>query len=465
MKRLNRATHGRPAAPVRIIHLGLGNFTRAHQAWYTEHCRDADQWGIAAFTGRRPTAAELLAPQDGLYTLVTKGADMDTFEVISSLSAVHPASDTSALLGYFAAPATAIVTSTVTEAGYRRRADGSLDVDATDVAADVADLRDQLAKEGASVESLSSCALASTPVRVAAGVLVRREADAGPLTVLPCDNLCDNGSAFRRVVLDALTQVAPDALDWVEANVSWASSMVDRITPATTDDDVAAVSALGYQDSSPVPTEPFAEWVISGDFPAGHPDWAGAGVTFVDDVAPYEERKLWMLNGAHSLLAYAGSALGCRTVAEAIVQPTLREWVEQWWQDAGACVSVPWEAYRQSLLERFTNPRVRHLLAQIAADGSVKIPVRCLPVLRARLAQGATPAGAVRLLAAWIAHLRGVGAPVKDVAAEQVTALVGGTVAEDVSSVLHFLAPDVAGEDRVVSLVVAACEEILQKAR
>ena len=140
-ERLNRRHHGRPAAPVRIVHLGVGNFTRAHQAWYTEHAPDAGEWGIAAFTGRRPDTAEALTPQDGLYTLITRHADGDAFEIIGSLSAVHPATDTAAFLDYLRSPQTAILTSTVTEAGYVRGPDGHLAVGDPDVASDVETLR------------------------------------------------------------------------------------------------------------------------------------------------------------------------------------------------------------------------------------------------------------------------------------------------------------------------------------
>ncbi len=454
--RLSRATHGRPAAPVRIVHLGLGNFTRAHQAWYTEHAPDAETWGIAAFTGRRPTMAELLAPQDGLYTLLTKGPDGASAEVIASISEVHPATDLPTLLRLLASPEVAVLTTTVTEAGYHLDADGGLDQSGV-VGADLEAVRGA----AGDVAALGGLELQTVPVRVAAGLLARRAAGAGAMTVLPCDNLPDNGPTFQRVVLDAARAIDDSLPAWIEEEVSFATCMVDRITPGTSDADREAVRAEGWDDAAPVPTEPFTEWVIAGEFPAGRPRWEDAGAQFVDDVRPYEQRKLWMLNGAHSLLAYAGTILGCETVGDAMASPRARRLVEQWWAEAGPGLEVPWEAYAAALAERFENPGIRHLLAQIAADGSQKLPVRIGPTLRRCRAEGELPVGAATAVAAWMLHLRGHGAPVRDAAEEQVRALVGGTVAEDARRVLGHVAPELAGDDALVAAVVEAAEGLL----
>ena len=461
MTTLTRADFGRPAAPVRMVHLGLGNFTRAHQAWYTEHASDAAEWGIAAFTGRRPTMSELLSPQDGLYTLITQGADGDRFEVISSVVHVHPASDFRALMGYFASPDLAVVTSTVTEAGYYRLPDGSLDVADDAVAADLAALKDLVEGGPVSVEDVSALEISTPPARILAGLLARRAAGSGAMTVLPCDNLPDNGSAFGKVVRDAADAVDPTLLEWMDANVAWATCMVDRITPATTDAEIRLVSETqGYLDNSPVPTEPFSEWVISGEFPAGRPDWESAGAQIVDDVEPYEQRKLWLLNGSHSLMAYAGPILGCETVAEGIAHPVLREWVLQWWHEAGPGLQVPWEDYAKALQDRYENPSIRHLLAQIAADGSLKLPVRIAPTLRAWRGRGDMPVAAVKAVAAWLLHLRGLGAPVKDVQANVVLELGTGGLPEAAAKVVGFVAPDLADDRELIDAVLAAAEDL-----
>lgn len=453
---LTREKFGRKAAPVKILHVGLGNFTRAHQAWYTEHAEDADEWGIAAFTGRRPLMADLLTPQDGLYTLITKEASGNAFEVISSVVAVHPASDFQSFISYFASPELAIVTTTVTEVGYCRRPDGSLDVEDDAVAADLETLRNTEAQDLGSVE------LSTAPAKVLAGLLARREAGAGALTILPCDNLPDNGFAFHKVVADAAREVDASLIEWMDENVVWATCMVDRITPATSDEDRAeAEQVQGYTDASPVPTEPFSEWVISGQFPAGRPNWESAGAQIVDDVEPYEQRKLWMLNGSHSLMAYAAPILGHETVADAIADPVVRGWVQSWWEEAGSGLSVEWEDYAKALLERYENPNIRHLLAQIAHDGSQKIPVRIAPTLINQRKQGLMPSSAVKAVAAWMLHLLGNGAPVVDKNAEKVSSKLGSDMVENATAVLDYVAPELNGDSELVNAITAAVEEIL----
>jgi len=432
---------GRPAPPVRLVHLGLGNFFRAHQAWYTD--RAGGDWGIAAFSGRRAELAEALNAQDGLYTLVTRAGDGDRFDVIGSLARAHPAAQHDAWLGCFRRPEVCGVTITVTEAGYLRCPDGGLDRDDDGVRADAETLRGD---PGAPVHT--------APGRLLAGLAARRGADAGPLALIPCDNLPENGAVAARVVSDMAELVEPGLRAWIEESVGVVTTMVDRITPRTTPEDIATV---GGADRCPVVTEPFTEWVLTGAFPSGRPRWEEAGATFTDDIAPFEARKLWLLNGGHSLLAYAGSARGHATVAEAVADDTCRAWLEAWWAEASAHLSQPeaeLAAYRAALLERFANPRMRHLLAQIAADGSQKLPIRILPVLRAERSAGRMPGGAVRVLAAWIRHLRDAGAPVADPRADALAALAAGPLAEAVRRILEDLDPALAADDELVAAVL-----------
>lgn len=441
-----------------MVHLGLGNFFRAHQAWYTEHAPDAAEWGIAAFTGRSPQLAETLGAQQGLYTLLTRAAAGDRPEVISSLSAVYSGTDHEAWLECWADPGLAVVTLTVTEAGYLRAGDGGLDLTNEDVRGDIEALR-------ADPRSRVS----TVPGRLVAGLLARRAAGGGALTLLPCDNLPDNGPALQRVVLELAQQVDPTLVAWSEQHLAVGTTMVDRITPATTEQDLADVlSSTGCVDLAPVATEPFSEWVIAGQFPAGRPGWEHAGATIVADVAPFEQRKLWLLNGAHSLLAYTGPILGHTTVAEAIADPRARGWVESWWDEAVRHLELDAThlvRYREALLERFGNPRIRHLLAQIAADGSQKIPVRIVPTLRAELAQGRVPAGATTAIAGWVQHLRGLGAPVREARPERVAGLGEGTLAESVAAVLGFLGSDLADSPELVRAVEARAAELAELAR
>lgn len=453
---LRRGLPGLPAdsAPVRIVHLGVGNFHRAHQAWYTQHAPDAGQWGIAAFTGRRPDQADALAPQDGLYTLITKEPGGARAEVISSVVAVHAASEHETYLNYLEQASTAVVTMTLTERAYRSDASGHLDTGADGVARDLEVLRTDPRAQ-----------VASMPARLVAGLLARRAVSAGAITILPCDNLPDNGQVTRALVLEAARAVDPTLAEWITANVDFASSMVDRITPATTDADrELALARTGYLDAAPVPTEPFSEWVISGSFPAGRPAWEGAGVQIVDDVAPHERRKLWLLNGSHSMLAYVGSARGHETIDAAIADAGMRAWVELFWDEAQAHLGLPEaevQQYRQALLTRYANPNVRHLLAQIAKDGSQKLPVRTMPIVEAEREAGRVPIGAATTLAGWVLHLRGVGAPVRDAGAGPAQeAANSGALAEAVPAVLDTLRPGLGQDAELVATVVAQTEAI-----
>lgn len=445
---------------MRIVHLGLGNFFRAHQAWYTHHAPDASEWGIAAFTGRRPDLARRLAAQDGLYTLVVRGAQSDRREVIRSLSAVHPSDDHAAWLDYWRRPELCVVTLTVTEAGYARvygtSGDGrsrraGLDTARADVAADIAALK-----------ASSLAPVRTVPAKLLAGLAARREAGLPPVAIVPCDNLPGNAEVAQRVVCDLAEAVGDATLIAAAQDPSFVTTMVDRITPATTQADLDEVSSASrLTDAAPVLTEPFSEWVLSGDFPAGRPRWEDAGARFVPDVMPFEQRKLWLLNGAHSLLAYTAPLLGHATVAQAVADPHCRAWLAQWWQEAARHLPMPTTeltTYQNALLERFTNPRIRHALTQIAADGSQKLPIRILPALRAERAAGRLPHGAARTVAAWLLHLRGRGTPVQDASADP--ALAGGPLPQAARRVLAFLDPTLADDAELATAVTAHAREL-----
>ena len=445
------------APPVRHVHLGLGNFFRAHQGWYSAHASDADQWGIAAFTGRgskrsRAVVAALKA-QDGLYTLVTRGSDCDRYEVVKSISAVHTAEDHRAWLGYFADPRVQVITTTVTEAGYLRGADGALDAGRPEVAADLGALRADL-----------RAPVATVPARLVAGFAARRKAGAGPMTMVACDNLHGNGAVAARVLNDFAELVDPRLVAWMAGNVAYVTTMVDRITPEPTAGDLAGARAqTGFHDRAAVVTEPFSEWVIGGEFAAGRPRWQDGGARFTADVEPFEERKLWLLNGAHSMLAYAGSIRGHVTVADAMGDQTCLRWLDQWWEAASRHLSLPAAdnaAYRAALTARFANPRMRHRLDQIAWDGSQKLPIRVLPILAKERAAGRLPAGVTRPVAAWVCHLRGSGAAVSDARAGEFVELASGPLPEAVPLVLKALDPDLGADDVVVAAVLAQAREL-----
>lgn len=451
---LSRATgHGRAAAPIRMVHLGLGSFFRAHQAWYTDHAPDAEAWGIAAFTGHQTQLAHTLAAQDGLFTLTTRSATTDTIEIVSSLSRAYAASDHDRWLQYFASPEVRVVTLTITEAGYQLNALGGLDTAADSIQRDLALLSND-----------STSRVGTAFGRLIAGLIARRASDAGPLTIVSCDNLPHNGVTVAQALQDFAQRLDPVLANWITESVTCVSSVVDRITPDGTSHDIESSPTIdGLLDLAPVVSEAFTEWVMSGAFPAGRPRWERAGALFAADITPFEDRKLWLLNGGHSLLAYAGSIRGCRTVAEAITDRVCRSWIEDWWSEAAPHLNMRTEdvnTYRDTLIERLENARVQHQLTQIAADGSQKLPARVLPVLRAERVAGRLPLGAMRILGAWICHLHGMGAPVQDSRAGQILAGERGSLQERTCHVLRALDPALADDHELIAGVAAVVDEM-----
>lgn len=440
---LNRQMQGAPpTAPVRIVHLGLGAFHRSHQAWYTQHAGDAEQWGIAAFSGRRPDAANTLAAQDGLFTLVQRSGERDDFELVGSIAEAVDGADVQRLKELVASPQTAVVTLTITEAAY--------------------------AMDGPPAGVLET----STPLgRLVLALAARRDSGAGALAVVCCDNLAHNGTATRNAVLGLAAWPAGQTgsfaglADWIEANVSFVSTSVDRITPRTTSADLDLVAdTCGYRDAAAVVTEPFHNWVLAGEFPAGRPRWEDAGAVFVDDIEPYENRKLWLLNGAHSILAYSGLFRGHQTVAEALSDSVCRDAVEEFWDEAErhlpARLRIP--EYRSALLGRFSNSRIAHHLAQVAMDGTSKLRMRSLPVMAAERAAGRTGDGAARMIAAWIDYVAATQ-EFQDPLAADIRAANALEGSERVQALLRLVSAEIADDSGIVSLVHGLCGSIAAK--
>lgn len=417
MTPLTRSTaRARAAAPVRAVHLGLGGFHRAHQACYT----DADpEWGIAAYTFRNTELPAALREQDGLYSLMERGEPANEARIISSITRAHPGIDNEQWLADLASTEVAVLTLTVTEAGYQTPVGGE----------------------------------DSAITRVLSGLRARFRTNAAPVTLVPCDNLPNNGGVLREALRSATTTEDRALREWIDRDVSIVTTVVDRITPATTEQDRRKAAELtGFTDLAPVVSEPFTEWLLSGTFPAGRPAWERAGARFTDDVDAYERRKLWFLNGAHTLLAYVGLARGFRTVSDAINDDALAGLVQSWWDTAAAHMPLPADElaeYQQRLRARFSNPGIRHRLEQIAADGSQKIPARLLPVLRAERSTGKLPRSVVVALAAWIAHLRN-GEP-RDPRATEIVALARSTNAAQ--GVLAALDPELGEDAELVAAV------------
>ncbi|MGR3464549.1 mannitol dehydrogenase family protein [Limimaricola sp.] len=404
----------------RILHLGFGNFHRAHQAWYTERANrdgDAPHWQISGVSMRRADLRDALAPSGFGYTLAVRGRDgLDLERVTVHDEILVAAEDPGAVLDRIADPDTRIVTLTVTEKGYHLDPrSGRLDLDDPQLRADL----DAPLPRGAIG-------------LLAHGLARRADADAGGLTVISCDNISGNGRKLRAAVTRFTRAAGLGKEGLTSDRVTFPDTMVDRITPATTDALRATIAeTTGQPDPAPVLTERFSEWIIEDAFAAERPAWDRVGAEIVADVAPFEARKLRLLNAAHSYLAYAGLLAGHRYVHEAIADPELRAGVERLFDEAAAtlpeAVRDTAPSYRATLLARFEVAGMRHELAQIAMDGSQKIPMRLLPTLQDLQGRDRPAPQATAAIAAWIAWLvRAVaeGHPIHDPAAERLAGIV-----------------------------------------
>ena len=397
-----------------IVHLGLGAFHRAHQAVYTDDAMAAGArgWGITGVSLRAAQVRDQLEPQDGLYTVTSSGNAGREIRLIGAIRKVLVAPENpQAVIDALAAPDTRIVSLTLTEKGYHRQADQSLDFAAPPVAADL--------KGGAqTLYGLLGRACAARAQRALPG-----------LTLLSCDNLADNGAQLERLLLQFLERTDPVTAAWVRRECRSPATMVDRIVPATTAQDLTWLAGqLGLKDAAAVMTEPFRQWVIEDRFAGPRPPWEVGGAQFVTQVAPYETAKLRMLNGAHSALAYLGLAGGCEFVHEAIAQPRLGALIDVLMRAEAARSFTPspeqdLNAYADLLLARFANHARPHRLRQIAMDGSQKIPQRWLDTLRVAQSQGRRCAALLQALGAWIAFVRGDRFPVEDPAARELADL------------------------------------------
>jgi fructuronate reductase len=384
-----------------IVHIGVGAFHRAHQAVYLDGClADEPCWGIVGASLRHAETRDRLAPQDNLYTVAVQEPAGERFRVIGSvLSIIVAPENPSALVMAMAAPTTRIVTLTVTEKAYLRDRSGNLDLAHPDIAHDLAEPAHPRTVHGF----------------IAAALDRRRRAGTPPFAVLCCDNLPANGETLRRLVLQFAQAWDRELARHVEHDVAFPSTMVDRIVPATTLEDRERISAaIGFHDAWPVKTGPFTQWVVEENFPLGRPQWEQHGVTMVADVRPFEEMKLRLLNGAHSAIAYLGLLAGMSTVSEAFGDPRIRSFVDRLWEEAiptldlGTGFDLP--AYTTALSARFSNAALVHRTAQIAMDGSQKMPQRILATAREQARKGRSAEHLMLVAAAWIACCEARGA-------------------------------------------------------
>ena len=388
-----------------VVHVGVGGFHRAHQAMYHDRLLNqgaAPDWGICG-VGVLPAdraMQQVLDAQDGLYTLVIKHAD-GTYEprVIGSLVRyLFAPDDPEEVIETMAAPATRIVSLTITEGGYN--------VDDTTGEFD--------AENPGVVHDLRSGAAPQTAFGLITEALQRRRQRGwAPFTVMSCDNLPGNGELTRTVFTAFARLRDPGLGDWVEREVSFPSSMVDRITPVTTDADRAEVrERFGIDDRWPVVCEPFTQWVLEDAFTAGRPAYEQAGVQLVDQVEPYELMKLRLLNASHQAMAYFGWLAGYRLVHEAAQDPLFQAFLLGYMNREATPTLAPvpgvdLDRYKHTLIERFSNSYIRDTIARLCAQSSDRIPKWILPVIRQQLANGGEIKRSAAVVASWARYAEG----------------------------------------------------------
>ncbi|MEQ8036795.1 mannitol dehydrogenase family protein [Xanthomonas sp. WHRI 6106] len=420
---------------VGIVHLGAGAFHRAHQAVYIDDLLAEDPtWAICAVSLHSPHVRDALRPQDGLYTLALLDEHPQR-RVIGAIREVLCAADEqSAVLARLADPAVRLVTLTVTEKGYCLAGD-TLDLTHPDIVHDIA----------------HPAAPRSAIGYLVAGLRQRMHDGTAPFTVLSCDNLADNGVLLQRAVVRLAEQHDRALAAWIAQHATFPRSMVDSITPATDDALRAHVQDhLGVHDAWPIQRERYSQWVIEDRFCSGRPALERAGVTLSEDIAGYARAKLRLLNGPHSALAYLGSLLELETVADAMRHRQLATFVEALMREDIAPTLQPMQGfdaqqYVDAILARFRNPAIRHLLAQIAWDGSQKIPVRLLGTIGDALAAG-RPIDRVCLpVAAWLHFVRGqacIGVALVDPLNDALGALGRAATGDAAADVARFLTLD-----------------------
>jgi len=392
-----------------IVHLGCGNFHRGHQAVATQAAIEIEgqaglRWGIASAAMRRPDLPRILQRQDNLYTLLQRDRDATRGIVVGSISeALFAPEDKPGIAPRIASPDTAIVTLTITAAGYcLEPSSGLLDANHDDIAHDVV--------SGAFGQS----AAGNLPkLKSAIGILAHglarvRAAGHRPPTILSCDNLSANGASLRAAVSQFCSLAGDDALaTWVEQKVQFPDTMVDRIVPPPSEHDAHDASVLlgGLRDDAALSAEPWFQWIIT-DFEGPRPMWHKAGALLVSDVTPFEIAKLRMLNGTHMLLAYVGALAGLQTIADAANDPVIGELATRFMRDEqGAEVAFhpdDRDRYALELMERFRNPAILHQMERIGRNGSVKIATRIIEPMRENIIAGRSTTGAILLIASWI---------------------------------------------------------------
>ncbi len=438
----------------KIVHLGFGAFHRAHQGLFTDQVArlSNSNWGICEVSLFSDTAIKALTAQDCLYSVVEKGADTTEVKIVQAVTdAMTPSlNGVDAVIEKLAAPETAIISLTITEKGYCiDPATGRLDTKNPNVVADIA------------APNMPKSALGY----ITAALRLRKARGLQPLSVLSCDNIQGNGHIAKAATVAFAKLSDPELAAWIDTHITFPCTMVDRIVPAVTEETAAEITELlGMPDPCGVACEPFNQWVIEDNFAAGRPDWDIGGAQFVQDVTPYEEMKLRMLNGAHSFLAYLGYLAGYAHISDTMDDPHFRQAAfDLMMKGAAPSLQMPegtdLNAYAQQLIARFSNPSLKHKTWQIAMDGSQKIPQRLGGSLRHHLEHGTDFRWLAAGIAGWMRYVSGVdeqGAPI-DVRDPMASALRDITKAHPDASVV----PALLGVDAIFDPAIGKNPEVI----
>ncbi len=457
-------TYDRSAVGIGIVHFGVGGFHRAHQAMYVDRLMNdgsGAEWGICG-VGVMPRDREMhdvLSAQDGLYTLVLKHPDgrLEPRVVGSLVESIFAPDDPQAVLDRLASAGTRIVSLTITEGGYNfNQVTHEFDHEDPLVAADLVPGAVPRTVFGYVIEALDR----------------RRASGLAPFTVMSCDNIQGNGHIARQMFTTFARLRDPELAEWMDAHVRFPNSMVDRITPATTDADrVELREQFGVDDGWPVVCEPFTQWVLEDDFSAGRPPLEQADVQLVPAVEPYELMKLRLLNASHQALGYLGYLVGYEYVHEAALDPRFVTFLSAYMDDEATPTLLPvpgvdLAAYKGELIERFSNPEVRDTLKRLCAESSDRIPKWVLPVLRSNLESGGPISRTTAIIAGWARYAEGVdehGQPIEivDRLAGEVSALARRYPADPAALLgISQLFGDLASNERFRATYVAILDRL-----
>ena len=389
-----------------IVHVGVGGFHRAHQAMYLDqllHDESNANWGICgvALLNFDQKIYNTLNDQDGLYTLVVKELDGTlTKRVIGSITEyLFAPNNPKAVIEKMASPDVKIITLTITEGGYNlNEATGEFNLDNAQIIHDSKNADAPVTIFGYLTQALK----------------LRKESNNGAVTILSCDNIEGNGDVAKKMLLSYVQFAQPDLLEWIEENVSFPNSMVDRITPATVASDISHLAETsGIEDQWPVVCESFQQWVVEDDFIAGRPNLESVGVQFVTDVEPFEKMKLGLLNAGHSVIGILGSLMGYNTIDEAISNPAIGKFLEVYLDNEVTPIlhgldGMDLPKYKKTLIERFSNIYIKDQLDRICSECSAKIPKFILPTVNEQLKTTQTVNYAAFVIAAWAVYSLGL---------------------------------------------------------